>query len=308
MKIIRKSALGALVVTSSFLGACMDKKIIEDKTPFSANIVRLGDTVVAEVDGTSIYLSDIEHTALAKGLIKPGALLTPSDPLYQRILDELIDQRLLALAALQRSLDQNDETRRRLAAARERILSDTVVEALLAEKVTDEAARRIYEEQGDLGASGLQVRARQIVTLSEDEALEFKKLVENGGDFAALAKEFSIDRSTADLGGDLGYFSKGAVPDFIAIAAFKTKKGDVSAPFKSKLGWHILYVVDTRQTPRPKFEDVKPKIISYMTTDEIDKLLKSLRNDSTIVLKTGMAARPVLQPEKTPEETQPDAP
>ena len=223
-------------------------------------------------------------------------------------MDELIDQRLLALAALQRSLDQNDETRRRLAASRERILSDTVIEALLAEKVTDKAARRIYEEQGALQANGLQVRARQIVTQSEEEALEFKKLVENGGDFAVLAKEFSIDRSTADLSGDLGYFSKGAMPGFITAAAFDTKKGEVSTPFKSSAGWHILLVVDRRQTPRPKFEDVKPKIISYMTNDEIDKLLKSLRNDSTIVLKTGAAGSPSPQQNETPTETQPDEP
>ena len=308
MKTTQILALGTLMALSGFLGACMDKKVLEDKTPFSANIVRLGDTIVAEVDGTSIYLSDIEHAALARGLIKPGAPLTPSDPLYQRILDELIDQRLLALAALQRSLDQNDETRRRLAASRERILSDTVIEALLAEKVTDEAARRIYDEQGALQANGLQVRARQIVTQSEEEALEFKKLVENGGDFAVLAKEFSIDRSTADLSGDLGYFSKGAMPDFITAAAFDTKKGDVSAPFKSSAGWHILLIVDRRQTPRPKFEDVKPKIISYMTNDEIDKLLKSLRNDSTIVLKTGAAGSPSPQQNETPTETQPDEP
>jgi len=300
MKIAEKLVMYAAFAMAASLGGCMNKKIVEDKTPFSANIVRLGDTAVAEVDGTAIYLSDIEHAALAQGLIKPGDTLTPADPLYQRILDELIDQRLLALEAIRRSFDQNDETRRRLAVSRERILSDTVIEQLMAEKVTDEAARRIYDEQQAMGGNGKQIRARQIVTASEEEALEFKKLVENGGDFAALAKEFSIDHSTADLGGDLGYFSKGSLSEKITKVAFNTEKGEVSPPFLIGEKWYILQIVSVRQIPRPKFEDVKPKIVNFMTNDEIDKLLKSLRNDSTIILKVG-----ANQP---PTETKPDAP
>jgi len=70
---------------------------MSDNSAFGEGVVRLGDTEIAEIDGTKIYLSDVERTAA---------------------LDELIDQRLLALDALRQSLDQKDETRRRLAASR----------------------------------------------------------------------------------------------------------------------------------------------------------------------------------------------
>ena len=111
-----------LALIGVILVSCQDKVLVQDKTPFSASVVRLGDTVVAEIDGTSLYLSDIENAALAKGLMKPGENLTPAKPIFHSVLDELIDQRLLALEALRRSLDQNDETRRRLAVSRERAM------------------------------------------------------------------------------------------------------------------------------------------------------------------------------------------
>lgn len=282
------------------LAACQSKSIVGEKSPLDTKIVRLGDTVVAEVAGTSIYLSDIEHAALAKGAIKPGQQLTPKDPVFQTVLDELIDQRLLALEALRRSLDQNDETRRRLAVARERILANVVVEKLLAEKVTDESVKRMYDEQRALQSNAEQVRARHIVVETEEQAKELRDLVEKGGDFAALAKEFSIDNSTRDLGGDLGYFSANAMEDPISQTAFALDKGEVSQPFKTKYGWHILTTIDRRAMPRPALKTIRPEIVSFMTYEEIQKLLKSLRASSDIQLKTGKKPAPAIEVKDAP--------
>ncbi len=276
-----------MAISGGLLAACQDKVLIQDKTPFSASVVRLGDTVVAKIDGTSIYLSDVENTALAQNLISPDSVLTPSNPVFQRILDELIDQRLLALDALRQSLDQNDETRRRLASARERILSNVVVENLLAEKITEAAILRMYEEQSALQEKGEQVRARHILVETEDKAKELLDLLEKGGDFSALAKEFSEDISTQDLSGDLGYFTQGALRSDISNIAFNTAKGEISAPFKTKDGWHILKVEARRKTPKPKLEDIQAEIKSYMSFDAIEKRLKSLRENSNIELRLG---------------------
>ena len=289
--------LANMVISGVLLASCQDKVLLQDKTPFSASVVRLGDTVVAKIDGTTIYLSDVENTALAQNLISSDSVLTPSNPIFQRILDELIDQRLLALDALRQSLDQNDETRRRLARARERILSNVVVENLLAEKITDAAILRMYEEQSALQERGEQVRARHILIETEEKAKELLALLEKDGDFAALAKEFSEDLSTQDLGGDLGYFTQNALRADISDVAFNTVKGEISAPFQTKDGWHILKVEARRQTPKPKFEDIQAEIKSYMSFDAIEKRLKSLRENSNIELKLGRVStnKPISQ-------------
>ena len=287
MRFEKRVGTSILLISGLIMSGCQSKGIAADKSPFNDKIVRMGDTAVAEVDGTKIYLSDIENAALAKGAIKTGAQLGPKDPVFHSILDELIDQRLLALEALRRSLDQNDETRRRLAAARERILSNVVVESLLADKVTDEAIKRMYEEQAALAAGGEQVRARHILVETEEKAKELWDLLEQGGSIKALAKEFSIDQSTRDLGGDLGYFSQGSLREDIANAAFATAIGDVALPFKTKSGWHVLKVEGRRPTPVPKFEDIKPEIVNYLTYDAIESQIKSLRSKSNIELKLG---------------------
>lgn len=295
-KITLKLWLIAGMFTGLALGACQGGSIVDEKTPLDTKIARLGDTVVAEVDGTSIFLSDIEHAALVKGRIQPDQFLTPKDPLFQTILDELIDQRLLALEALRRSFDQNDEARRRLAVARERILATMVVEKLLAVKVTDESVQRMYDEQRALQGNAEQVRARQIVVKTEERAKEIKGLVEKGGSFSALAKEFSIDQSTADIGGDLGYFSQNAVEDVIATVAFALENGSVSEPFETNDGWHILTTIDRRTMPIPALKSIRPEIVSLMTYEEIQKLLKSLRGHSNIKLMTGET--PIVKDEK----------
>jgi len=299
---VTKITLKIMMLAGLALGACQSGGSMEEKSPLNTQIVRLGDTVVAEVDGTSIYLSDIEHTALAKGVLSSGQSLTPKSPVFQTILDELIDQRLLALEALRRSLDQNDETRRRLAVARERILANVVVETLLAEKVTEDSIKRMYAEQSALQSKSEQVRARHIVVGSEEQAKELKDLVEQGGNFAALAKEFTIDPSTQDLSGDLGYFSKNAMEDVIAAQAFALETGTVSEPFETKSGWHILTTTDRRPMPRPALKTIRSEIVSYMTYEEIQKLLKSLRSTSAIELKLRQTSAP------EPEEDKSDVP
>jgi len=92
--------MGALMAS-----ACQDRLVMSDNSPFGEGVMRLGDTEVAEVDGTKIYLSDVERTATSQGLIQEGSPLVPGQPIFQKILDELIDQRLLALDAL-----RNDNT------------------------------------------------------------------------------------------------------------------------------------------------------------------------------------------------------
>ncbi len=299
----------SVIIGVTLLVSCQNKTVFDKNTAFGEKIVRLGDTVIAEIDGTSIYLSDIEKTALAKGLINEGESLSPQNPQFQTILDELIDQRLLALEALRLSLDQNDDTRRRLAMARERILANVMVENVLAETINDEAVKRIYNEQTRLFNQGQLVRARLIVTDSKQKAVDIKKIAEKQGDFAKLAKQYSIDNSTRDLGGDLGFFGKDAVDKQIAKHAFALKKGEISEPFQTDKGkdkkvWNILYLVDKKLPKRPKLEEVRSDIVKYMTYEEIKKKIASLRLRSNI--KLNLAGANSVSDDNMPEKDDKD--
>jgi len=293
MKIMKLAIVTATTATFAlpmFLTACQDRLVMSDNSPFGEGVVRLGDTEVAEIDGTKIYLSDVERTAAAQGLIEAGSPLTPGQPIFQKVLDELIDQRLLALDALRQSLDQEDETRRRLAASRERILGNVLVENHLRDKVNETTIRRMYDEQAGLRDRGDEVLARHILLKDEEAAQEVAKKLDEGADFAQLATELSEDTGSRDKGGNLGYFTNDMLEPKFTQVAFSLKKDEISEPFETSFGWHILQIQNRRRAPQPGFEDMRDEILNFMTYDEIQTLLKSLRAQGEVKLLFGQAA------------------
>lgn len=255
--------------------------------PFGPAIVRLGDAVAAEVDGTPIYVSDVRREGVAQGLIDRGDPLGPGSPLYEQLLDELVDQRLLALEGMRRGLDDTDESRRRIAAARERILGNILVETVVDGAVTEDAVRRMYEEQVELVELGDEVRARHILVDSLSEAEDIVEQLRQGADFAQLALDRSRDQTTRLEGGDLGYFTPDMVTAAFSRAAFDTPVGEISPPFRSEYGWHVLKVEDRRAEDPPTFEDMRPRIVRFMTFDEIQRLIDVLHARSDIRVVTG---------------------
>lgn len=103
------------------------------------SIDRSGDPVVARVDGSPIYQLDVRRAAEAQGLIGDTDAIEPGDPMFKTTLDDLIDQRLLALDALRSGVANDPEAQKRLAAAQDRILGNYRVERHLADIVRSES-------------------------------------------------------------------------------------------------------------------------------------------------------------------------
>jgi len=111
-----------------------------------------------------------------------------------------------------------------------------LVEAeLLRQKLEDVLASRVP-------TTGDQVHARHILVENEEIAELVLNRLEEGDDFADLAKEYSQDESNKDDGGDLGWFSRGRmVPEFEEVA-FSLPVGEVSEPVQTQFGYHIILV------------------------------------------------------------------
>ncbi len=95
------------------------------------------DPVVARVNGAPITRSDVVRAAAVRGL---------SADAYPGLVDELIDRKLLADQAVKDGLDRTPEGRRRLDAARERVLSDMLLEDRLRGAATPETVAGLYQE------------------------------------------------------------------------------------------------------------------------------------------------------------------
>jgi parvulin-like peptidyl-prolyl isomerase len=89
------------------------------------------------------------------------------------------------------------------------------------------------------------IRARHILVDTQQEAERIHAQLEAGADFAALAKAHSLDESTRENGGDLGFFPRGILmaPE-VEEAAFALQPGQFSGVITSSLGFHIVQVVE----------------------------------------------------------------
>ncbi len=88
-----------------------------------------------------------------------------------------------------------------------------------------------------------QVRASHILVKTRAEAIQIKKDIDNGGDFAYYARTNSLCPS-GQKGGDLGYFSRGQMVQPFEDEAFELSVGEVSEPVATEFGWHIIKVTD----------------------------------------------------------------
>ncbi len=91
----------------------------------------------------------------------------------------------------------------------------------------------------------VRVKASHILVKTEAEAKQLMQQLQNGDDFAKLAKLYSQCPS-GKSGGDLGYFGKGQMVKPFEDAAFKAQPGQVVGPVKTQFGWHIIKVTDMK--------------------------------------------------------------
>jgi len=129
--------------------------------------------------------------------------------------------------------------------------------------------------------------------LSEKEALaRIQKLrlrLENGDDFAAVAQTNSDDRGSALQGGDLGWVSPGQmVPEFEEVM-LETPVGELSQPFRSEFGWHILQVLEKRNydgTDEVRRAKAREAIMQRKREEAYQDWLRRLRDEAYVEFRT----------------------
>lgn len=128
--------------------------------------------------------------------------------------------------------------------------------------VSDEEVEKKFNEMKK--NDEIEIRASHILVEDEATANDLKKQLDEGADFAELAKENSTDGSAAQ-GGDLGYFGKGRMVKEFEEVAFDLDEGEISEPVKSEFGYHIIQVTDI-----PTFEEKKEELRREIAMEQVD--------------------------------------
>jgi peptidyl-prolyl cis-trans isomerase C len=219
------------------------------------------------------------------------------------VLAFLIDMKIVAKAAEDKKIENNEDFKKRLAFTRNRLLMDSLLATEGKAATTDEAMKKVYEEASKQITGEQEVHARHILVETEDEAKAVAEDLKKGADFAELAKKKSKDPGASD-GGDLGFFTKEQmVPEFSTVA-FALEPGKISDPVKSQFGWHIIKVEEKRARKAPDFEQVKGQIETYVTRKAQADYVARLR-EAAKVERMDKPDEKAAKPEAKPDAAKP---
>jgi peptidyl-prolyl cis-trans isomerase C len=199
------------------------------------------------------------------------------DVLYDFILEQLVQQQLLSqqqdeLSGLH-ALSLENEARS--------LRAVQTINAITDAEVTDDAVQAAYDAQFANFEGEDEFDASHILVESEDEAKEIKAQLDDGADFAELAKEKSTGPSGPN-GGALGWFGKGQmVPEF-ETAVLGLEKGQVSDPVQTQFGWHLVILNDKRKSEAPELAAVQEELAQTLRTDAIQARIAELTEQAQI--------------------------
>ncbi len=244
------------------------------------------DPVVARVDGEEIRRSDVMEMARTLPA-KYQAQLTQYYPL---LVQRLVDFKLAGKAGRAAGLADDEAVRARLVKAEERMIREAYIEREVLARITDEGLQAEYEDFLASNPPAIEHHARHILVTSEEAARAVIAKLDEGADFAELAKESSTGPSGAQ-GGDLGYFTADQmVPEFSEAAA-KLDPGQYSKdPVQTQFGWHVIKVEDRRTAEPPGFEEVQPQLREKMAREAVAAIFKQLRDGATVEIVSEAAA------------------
>ncbi|SDY35275.1 peptidyl-prolyl cis-trans isomerase C [Jannaschia faecimaris] len=225
------------------------------------------DTVLATVNGTEITLG---HVIALRERLPAQYQQLPDDVLYQGMLDQIIQQQILADAA-----ETTKVTEVGLANEMRAYIASQELDRLAAQPVEEEAVQAAYDaEYGDAEAAP-EFNASHILVETEEEAIALITSLDDGADFGELAREKSTGPSGPN-GGQLGWFGPGMMVPSFEQAVVDMEPGTVSAPVQTQFGWHVIKLNETRQQEIPALEQVRSELEELVRSAMVEAALAEL--------------------------------
>ena len=216
---------------------------------------------------------------------------------HRKFLQALIVQKIIVQKAIEMGLDKDEEVQNTIAILTGDVTTRALVDALVKREildkvvVTDEEAMAYYNENKASFAIKEKVKIHQIMVKTEEEAQKIREELDNGADFAELAKEKSIDQHTATKGGDLGYVDIDRLPAELREVLSGLEIGAISNIAKTAMGYHIIKLEERQEATTQEFyevsDSIKEKLLSGKQQEEHKEWLKQLEEDAKIEMKTG---------------------
>lgn len=236
------------------------------------------DTVLATVNGTSITLG---HLLAARDVLPEQFRDLPPDALFEPLVEQLIEQTAImqqaegTLSAREQIMLENEQRAFVANAALSRVAEGAVTDDMIDE------AYGAFVTEFDGQEPTPEYNASHIIVETEEEAAALRAELDDGADFAELAREHSFDGAAAN-GGSLGWFGPGAmIPEFEeAVEALEV--GEYMGPLETQFGWHLVLLNDMRMSQAPELEEVREALVQNIQREAAQAELERATESATI--------------------------
>ncbi|MBI4456004.1 MAG: peptidylprolyl isomerase [Acidobacteria bacterium] len=244
----------------------------EDPKKPKADVPRLADTnnlanldrktALGEVNGQAVSLEDLDRL-IEFGTPEMQAEFRSGDSSKKQLLQNYLENRAFYLESLASKVDQDpgSDLEARLELVRQQIYANAYLSRELKKiSTTEEELRKYYEDYKKEFEIPEGVNASHILVKTEEEAREIRKQLDEGADFAELAKQKSMDTTNKNNDGNLGFILRGTMLPPFEEAAFSLKPGQLSDPVHTTFGYHVIKVLEVRPRTVQAFTDAKKTI------------------------------------------------
>ena len=247
--------------------------------------------IVANVNNEDISLETMIH---AMNELPPEIQSQPFMSYYEDLLERVIDIKLFAQEGKKMKLDEEPSVRAAIDFVIEKVLMQAFLSKYVQENIKEENLKSSYNNFIADETSREEIKASHILMDTESEAIDVINMLNDGDDFAELAKNKSTGPS-GPSGGDLGWFKRGQMVPPFEKAAFSLNKNEITQiPVQTQFGWHVIKIFDKRIPEAPSYENMKSKLIQDLERKIVSKKIQDLRNDALIEKLSSSELEPLL--------------
>ena len=210
-----------------------------------------------------------------------GVANTPQ--LQSMLRETLINQAVMAQAAVKAGLDKQPKVRARLALARQNALAQAWQQQILQGLRPSNAEMQIEYKRQVAALGDEEVQLRHVLVADEKLAQDVYAQIKGGAPFAQVVTRFSTDAGTRGSGGLTNWMPLGRLAPAVATAVKGLEKGQLAAaPVETPAGWQVLLLEDKRAFTAPAMDQVKPQLNQTLGKQALQAQLKVLRESARV--------------------------
>ncbi len=225
--------------------------------------------VVAQIGKKAVTLKDVQLSTLLNPQYR---IRTPLKKVRESQLNYLVHEKMYLIAAEKSNLEKDPVVRKRL----NYIRKNETVKAFIKDKFLDNVTISNEEILQKLAWFDKKVHVQHLFAPDSAAAQDIEKRLKSGETFHQIAEDIYTDKNLKESGGDLGYVGFGDMDASLEDSVFDMRPGEVSGPVRSAFGYHIMKVLDIKES------DTLASAGLQMKVQAVTEVLKNRKADKIV--------------------------